>query len=293
MAVAGTEAELGAATEAVAASLDDLDRACSRFRRDSDLSHLNRAAGGPVLVGPLLAEALSAALRAARLTSGLVDPTIGAALLAAGYDEDFATVRGRQLARAAAAPHPVPGWRCVQLVGDPPVVTLTHGAVLDLGATAKALGADRAALDAHRVTGCGILVGLGGDIALAGEPPPHGWAVRVTEDRDAGSGEPGQLITLRSGGLATSSSRVRRWRQGGEVMHHIIDPRTGAPAVSPWRTVSVAAASCVDANTASTAVLVLGAEAPLWLQSRELPARLVEQDGTVVTVNGWPEETRR
>jgi thiamine biosynthesis lipoprotein len=111
--------------------------------------------------------------------------------------------------------------------------------------------------------------------------------VRIADDHKAPPDEPCPRIAIDSGALATSSTTVRRW---GRTAHHLIDPRTGLPAVSPWRTVSVAAASCVDANTASTAAIVLGDDAPEWLAARNLPARLVDQAGGVLAVAGWPAE---
>jgi len=150
----------GAAREAVELELDAIDRACSRFRPDSELAFVNRAGGAPVTVSPLLLEALHVALDAARS----------------------------------------------------------------------------------------------------------------------------------SGGLATSSTTVRRWRSGTVELHHLVDPRTGRPAESPWRTVSVAAGSCVDANVASTASFLLD-DAPAWLESRGLPARLVRIDGETTVVAGWPEDS--
>jgi thiamine biosynthesis lipoprotein len=133
-----------------------------------------------------------------------------------------------------------------------------------------------------------VLVSLGGDIATAGPCPAGGWAVRVTDDHAGGEDSPGQLITLQSGGLATSSTTVRRWRRGGSAIHHIVDPRTGAPAQSPYRTVSVAAATCVDANIATTAAIVRCERALEWLESTGLPARLVTHDGLVLHLNRWP-----
>jgi thiamine biosynthesis lipoprotein len=76
-------------------------------------------------------------------------------------------------------------------------------------------------------------------------------------------------------------------------MHHIIDPGTGAPVESMWRTVSVAAATCVDANIASTAALVRGSSCVARLAESGLPARLVAQDGRVLRVAGWPAESER
>jgi thiamine biosynthesis lipoprotein len=203
----------------------------------------------------------------------------------AGYDRDFATLRptGGPLRAARVA-----GWRTVRLDTARGVVAMPRGVRLDLGATAKALAADRAATAAAQAcAGCGVLVNLGGDIAVAGSPPERGWTVRVTDDHRSGRDAPGQTLAIRSGGLATSSTTVRTWGAG---RHHIIDPRTGLPAGPQWRTASIAAGSCVDANTASTAAIVLGSAAERWLAERGLPARLVARDGTVAAVGGWPQE---
>jgi thiamine biosynthesis lipoprotein len=266
---------LAAARAAVEAELRAIDAACSRFRADSELSRLNRAAGRPVRLSPLLAEAVATALRAARLTRGAVDPTVGGAVIAAGYDRDFATLPPR----APAAAVRVPGWRVVRL-GAGGTIRMPAGVTLDLGATAKALAADRAARAAAAAAGCGVLVSLGGDLATAG--PASRWRVRVTDDHGADEG--GEVVEIAGGGLATSSTTVRRWAGG----HHIVDPATGAPARATWRTVSVAAATCIDANVASTAAIVLGGAAPGWLAERRLPARLCARDGDVTRVAGWP-----
>ena len=170
------------------------------------------------------------------------------------------------------------------------------GIALDVGATAKTLPADRAAGRIATAMRCGVLVSLGGDLSVAGTAPAGGWWVLVGDDHtrpdrglDGGGRDEGARgVTIVSGGLATSGTVRRRWRRGGEVVHHIVDPRTNAPAAGGWRTVSVAAASCVDANTASTAAVVLGAAAPGWLGERGLPARLVADDGRVRTVSRWP-----
>jgi len=270
-----------------------IDLACSRFRPDSELSRLNAAAGrGAQQVSPLFAELLAAALRAARLTGGDVDPTCGRALAGLGYDKDFAEVQaaGDAPPRLTGPVGPVPGWRRVHLDRAARRVRLDRGVQLDLGATAKAWAADRCAGQiASKVDG-GILVSLGGDIAVAGDPPPEGWRVRVTDDHAAPASAPGQTVTISSGGLATSSTTVRRWNVGGRPVHHIIDPATGEPARSCWRTVSVAAGSCTDANTASTAAIIRGPAALDWLHDIGLPARLVREDGTVETTAGWPRD---
>ncbi len=271
------------ARRAVQRELDAIDRACSRFRADSELSRLHAADGRPMRVGPLLMEAIAVALEAARATGGLVDPTIGAAVIAAGYDRDFGDLPPDGTPRPSAA---TPGGRAVRLDRERMLVQLAPGTRLDLGATAKALAADRAAAAAAATAGPhGVLVALGGDIATAGRAPAGGWPVGIADGhRDAA---PDATVALADGGLATSSTTQRRWRSGGEELHHILDPRSGRPAPVVWRTVSVAAPTCVRANTASTAAIILGAEAPAWLAARGLPARLVARDGTVVGAAGW------
>ena len=136
----------------------------------------------------------------------------------------------------------------------------------------------------------GVLVSLGGDVAVAGRPPAGGWRIRVTDHHRAGDDAPGQTVAISAGGLATSGTTARRWRRGGQELHHIIDPATGQSATGPWRTVSVAAGTCVDANTASTAAIILGEGAPTWLEGRRLAARLVGVDGAVIYTAGWPVE---
>ena len=288
---------LEAARAIADAELAAVDRACSRFRPDSELSGLNASSGAVTRVSELFAELIEAALRAARLTGGDVDPTCGQALAQIGYDRDFALVRaaglgdaGEQRPRPARPAGRVPGWRSVRLDRARRLAQLENGAQLDLGATAKAWAADRCAELIAARTGSGVLVSLGGDIAVAGPPPADGWRVRVTDDHAAGPEAPGQTVAIRSGGLATSSTTVRAWAAGGRQMHHIINPATGEPARSCWRTVSVAAATCVDANTASTAALIRSEAARSWLRDAGLPARLVGEDGSVVTTADWPHD---
>jgi FAD:protein FMN transferase len=278
-------AVLPAARAIVERELDAIDRACSRFRDDSDLSRVNARAGRrPVPVARLLIEALEVALRAARLTDGDVDPTVGAALVLAGYDRDWRLLdppagepggiadapgmthapdmTNRRSVDAASCPTVRAivrrGYATIELDRANATVRVPRGVILDLGATAKAWAADRAARAVHELCGGGVLVSLGGDIATAGRAPVNGWRIHVTDDHRAGPDAPGQTLTISGGGLATSSTAVRRWRAQRATMHHIIDPATGAPTLGPWRTISVAAADCADANIASTAALVRG-----------------------------------
>jgi FAD:protein FMN transferase len=286
--------------------LAEVDVACSRFRPDSELSRLNAAGGVTTVVSQTFADLLDTALRAARLTGGDVDPTCGAALTALGYDRDAADLPGAGSARAqddagpartagvarpGAAVGTVPGWRCLHLDHESRRVRLARGAQLDLGATAKAWAADRCAARIAAEAGCGVLVSLGGDVAVDGLPPPDGWRIKVTDDSAAADSAPGQTVAITSGGLATSSTTVRNWHLGDRWVHHIVDPATGAPATSCWRTVSVAAGTCTDANIASTAAIIRGSDAPGWLHDLGLPARLVRHDGTTVTTAGWPADS--
>jgi thiamine biosynthesis lipoprotein ApbE len=303
--------QLAEARRLLESDLTAVDQACSRFRADSELMRLGASGAGPagagpastgpastgpastVEVSPLLAEAIAVALRAARITGGDVDPTVADAMSALGYDRDFSLLPAvgppvRLTVRA------VPGWRQVGFDEQARLLTLPPGVHLDLGATAKAWAADRAAARLAGALGCGVLVGLGGDISVAGPPPEGGWRIRVQDitgrPEDPPEG-PAAVVAIRDGGLATSSTTARRWRRGGDVLHHILDPRTGLPASRHWRTVSVAAASCVDANTASTAAIIRGPQALDWLSNLGLPARLVDAAGSVRTVGGWPAET--
>ncbi len=309
-------AALGPARVLVERELAEIDRACSRFRTDSDLMRVNAAGGRSVRVNPLLIEALSVALRAAELTDGDVDPTIGTALELAGYDRDWnllappptqASPLGAPSPSPSAAPRAAPllaaplaaprirarvrsGWRTVELDSEGLTIRVPAPIKLDLGATAKALAADRAARAVARATGVGVLVSLGGDISISGDAPEGGWRVRVTDDHRSHHSAPGQTIAIADGGLATSSTAVRRWSQKGATHHHIIDPHTQEPVTHTWRTASVAAADCVDANIASTAALVRAKDAPAWLEELGLPARLVDPSGRVRTLGDWPAE---
>jgi thiamine biosynthesis lipoprotein len=281
---------------AVQRELDAIDAAASRFREDSELSRLGRAGGRRTRVSPLLMEALRLAIRAAEITDGAVDPTLGDCLVANGYDRDFellTPVPARKLEPGSMGTVLVRRrrrWQQIQLFDDPPAVQLPRGVELDLGATAKALAADRAVGAAHRAAGgAGALVALGGDIATCGSPPEDGWMVRVTDDHRDAWGSGGQTIALPDGGLATSSVTARRWLHDGIVRHHILDPRDGRPVRARWRTVSVVAGNCADANIASTAAIVLGSDAPGWLEAYGLPARFVSTDGGIRTQGGWPQ----
>jgi thiamine biosynthesis lipoprotein len=274
---------LAAATADLYGLLERVDAAASRFRADSALSRASARAGRPTPVPRLLAELVGAALDAAAYTQGAVDPTLGFAVQRLGYDRDIREIITD--GPALDAP-PITGrWRAVKLHREAGLLTVPAGTALDLGATAKAWTADRAAAELAARYETAVLVELGGDLAVGGVRP-GGWVVRVAERE----GADGQLVTLHEGGICTSTTTIREWRRGDRTLHHLLDPRTGEPADGPWRTVTVAAGSALAANTASTAAIVHGAGALEWLDARGTAARLVGRDGAVVTTAGWPAE---
>lgn len=238
-----------------------IDAACSRFRSDSELEVANRAHGHQVAVGPLLAEAIDVALRAARLTEGDVDPTVGAG---PGNPDG-------------------PGWTAVRFNRRWGTLQVPPGVRLDLGATARALAADRAAARVAAATGGGVLVRIGSDVATAGPAPAGGWPVRIADRHPASPVTPGPVVRIDSGGLATSRARA------GAGLRRVAGPATGRPAEVVWRAVTVAATSCVDADAASAAAITRGERASAWLASLGLTARLVRPDGRVELVGGWPD----
>ena len=244
-----------------------------------------------VVVSPLLGRCVEAALHAAEITDGLVDPTVGRAVAACGYDADIEVVRGRPAvpgARESASGTVIPGWRTLHYDARRRLLTVPRGCLLDLGATAKAFAADLiAARLAEQLPG-GFLVNLGGDIAVSGELPGEGWEIGVEDHH----GVTRQVVVSRGQAVATSSTQVRRWTHGTEQRHHIVDPRTGRTAATVWAQVSCAGVSAVEANAASTAAVILGTDAPAWLEGRGIPARLDGVTGSVVVTPGWPAAAR-
>jgi thiamine biosynthesis lipoprotein len=288
--VASPARRLPSAVAEVGAELEAIDLACSRFREDSDLSRVNAAGGAWTPVSALLVEAVDVAIGAAEVTDGLVDPLLGGVMIRLGYDRDFGELPFDGEAVTPATWIWKRSWRDVELRHDRSEIRIPPDVHLDLGSTAKALAADRAARRASSVIGAPVMVAIGGDVAVAGETPDRGWPVGIADDHEAAP-EIGETIEIRGGGLATSSTTVRRWTRGGARLHHIVDPRTGLPAAEVWRTASVCAGSCVDANTASTAAIVLGEHAPGWLSKQALPSRLVRRNGDVERVADWPERS--
>ena len=273
---------LGRARRTTDRLLADVEEEISRFRPDSDLARANARAGSWSPAGPFLVAASRAALWAAEQTDGLVDPCLGRALVSLGYDADLATVRGRDAWDTPTTTGRLGAWHELEVADD--AVRVPAGTALDLGATGKAWVADVVAETVAAELGGTCVVSLGGDVSVRGDDP---WPVQVAETPDGD----GPVVELR-GGLATSSTLVRRWRgRHGTVVHHVLDPRTGRPVPEVVRTASCVGSGALAANVASTAALVLGDDAVSWLTARDVAARLVCADGSVTRVGGWPEES--
>ena len=243
---------------------DERDVTFSRFLPHSELSRVNARSGRVIAVSPIFGRMVERALAAVAQTRGLVDPTLGAALEAAGYDRDFAQITATG---TAAAPGPAGTPASVRL-GDS-LLWVPAGVQLDLNGVVKAATVD----DAVSLIGAEGFVCAGGDMAVRGPVDvalPGGDAVRVA-----------------SGGLATSGSLRRRWRRGATLQHHLIDPRTGAPSRSIWEQVTVSGATCLDADIAAKAGFLLSEEGPAWLDELGLPGRFVTAGGRVKANEAW------
>ena len=280
------DADASDAAEARARALLDLvDRTCSRFRPDSDLSRVNAGAGTWVRTDPLLVAATAAAVAAAEHTDGIVHPLLGRILVGLGYDRTFTALQPGRAAGARITPPPRDSWRSIEWDAD--AIRIPRDTALDLGATAKAWASDLISQSIADELQTGVVLSLGGDVAVADAGRATWWPVEI---RDHPDGEVGTEVEIAGGGLATSSTVVRRWTVAGVTRHHLVDPRTGAPARTRWRTVSATGPSATAANVATTAAVVLGDDAIGWLTRQSVAARLVSEDGTVTLTPGWPEK---
>ncbi|TJY70445.1 hypothetical protein E4J89_07045 [Arthrobacter sp. CAU 1506] len=286
---------VGAAEEIVRAVTASVDEACSRFRSDSELARLQPRLAAGAAVSPLLGSLVKSALAAAQWTDGDVDPTLGKDLEALGYDRDIGEIHiwPAGTSNQGADPEPVKplrkrnvsGWSRITLQNG--ILTVPDDVRLDLGATAKAVAADRASSQIFADLGTGALVSLGGDLTAAGPAPEGGWQILV-QDMPA---DPAQQVSLPTGcGMATSSTQKRRWQQSGTSVHHILDPRFGLPAEAVWRSVTVAAPSCLVANAFSTAAVVRGLGAVGWFHRRGISGRFVDSHGRTTTTGDWPSD---
>jgi len=263
--------------------LADVDATCSRFRDDSDLTLVNRHPGRWVTVDVLLVAAVEVACAAARRTDGLVHPLLGRPLVQLGYDRDFGLLRECGDGAVPVTAPPLGSWRDIRTDADGGL-RIPEDTALDLGATGKAWCADLIATAFERHLRGSSVVSVGGDVRIA-RPDGRPWLVGISEHPGLPAEE---TIAVGAGAVATSTTRVRSWTRDGVRRHHLLDPRTGLPVGEVWRTVTAVAATCVGANTASTAAIVLGAAAPDWLATASAAARLVHRTGRLRHVGGWP-----
>ena len=255
---------------------DQQEERFSRFRPSSLVSRLNR---GETVADPWLDAILPLALAAWETTDGLFNPLILPALAAAGYDRTFGTVTG-----GAPVPLPPPdprtaierttaGWR------------LREGR-LDLGGIVKGWTADLAAEHLAAAVAAPAMVNAGGDIRCIGEEAPGrgGWELAV----EGPSGETAWSGIV-AGALATSTTLRRRWTTAdGRTAHHLIDPRTGLPAASPFVQVSVIAPTCREAETWAKAVLIGGHEGLELAALRGVAAFALSADCSRTATPAWP-----
>lgn len=258
-------------------TIDEVDRACSRFRTDSEITRLSPNFTEGVIVSTVLARIIRDALAASRLTEGLVDPTLGSRLHELGWVAAGSTSTPLSFTTRAS-------WRDVHLSGH--TLTAPANVTFDFGAIGKATTSD---LIIERAVESGInsgaLVSLGGDIATSPASPDGGWVVNVQDLPD----DPVVQVSLSDGAaIATSSTRRRRLKSGTGSISHIIDPRSSLPVADTWGAVTAVAGTCAHANSASTAAVMLGDDAPSWLDARHIAARLVRFDGTVTHTANWP-----
>jgi len=270
----------------VASVFAEIERRLSRFDPRSDLSRLNADPRANVPAAPLVRAAVAAALHAASLTGGLVDPTLLGALRRAGYSDSRAHVRAASLSRALdsapprrpAQPAMAAEWRTVEVDDRAGVICRPPGLELDLGGSVKGWAADLLAARLRRHGRCAV--DCGGDlrvVATRGEP----WEVRV---RHPLTGATALTLLVRSGGVATSGIDARLWERDGEFAHHLIDPATGSPAWTGLIAATALAPTALDAEALAKAALLSGPAGGRRLLAARDGGVLVHDDGNVEPV---------
>lgn len=277
------------AKEIFARLIDEMDRVASRFRQDSEMRQkFNGEPRRDVVVSELLFDAMEAALRAAWITNGYLDPTVGSSMVSLGYERDFSALPAGEQSHSRSRVTLPAGYRKIRLNRSMKSVSVASGVVLDLGATGKAFLADRIRQQIESELLEKVLVNLGGDIS-ASLVEGEGWPVRITDDRGLDPASKGLVIRISGGGVATSSTVKRSWKSGSESLHHIIDPHTGMSSRSSYDTVTVIAGSALDANVASSGTIAMGELGPEWLKSTGLPALARKLGEAPVHYGRWNE----
>jgi FAD:protein FMN transferase len=261
---------------------EDWEQALSRFRPDSELSRLNQTVNQPVRVSDVLWDVFQAARAAEEFTGGLVTPTVLDAMLEVGYDRDFETLPRQQNAPASTKSTVRP-LSTVKWDAADRTIQLPAGVHLDFGGIAKGWAAHQAMLRLKEIGSA--LMNCGGDIAVSGallDGSP--WEVGVYKPFDRESGFVETLFFDKGCGVASSATDRRRWMQGDQVRHHIIDPRTGLSAESDVVSATVVAPTAVEAEAGAKSILIRGSMDGLdWLESTSsLAGLLILEDGQIL-----------
>lgn len=259
------------------------EQTLSRFLPESELSLLNASSGTPVVVSDLLCAVLKVALDAAQTTQGVYDPTLLRQMVRIGYDRTFDNLPSVQPATSITI-SPGGGWRDVRLDEIKRTVTLPPGVGLDFGGIAKGMAVDEAVKNLRQAGIEIALVNAGGDLAVLGVPEvERQWPIAVPGRRQSWN------IPLQRGAMATSGVARRRWKQGGQPRHHLVDPRTGTSAQSGLWSVTVVAATCEQAEVGAKVAFILGKKRGAdFLCTHGLAGLLVGEDGTWEAVPPWP-----
>lgn len=262
------------------------EQTLSRFRADSELSRLNLTVDQPVRVSDILWDVFQSARSAEEFTGGLVTPTVLDAMLEAGYDRDFASLEfGVQSLKTlhSAKKTDVRPLATVQWDAAAQSIQLPAGVHLDFGGIAKGWAAHQAMSRLREIGPA--LMNCGGDIAVSGplldESP---WEIGVYKPFDREGGYAEMLFFERGCGVASSATDRRRWMQGDQIRHHIIDPRTGQPAVSDVVSATVVAPTAVEAEAGAKSILIRGSMDGLdWLEANPaLAGLLILEDGQIL-----------
>lgn len=279
--------------------LERLEALWSRFRCDSDVSRVNATAGEPVTVARETVDILMAAERARVASAGMFDITQLRELEATGYDRTFESIerhvpRGPSNLVVRAAHVAAEGARFQPVTVDEAAnqARVDPGRGIDLGGIGKGRAADLVTALLLGNGAMGACVNLGGDLRVLGETPEESGIVIGVEDP---LDPPSELsrIEVRNAGVATSASTRRCWLTSTGPAHHILDPRTGSPASTPWASATVIAGSAMWADVLAK-TLLLGAD-PVDPDSGmhiTVPHVLVGHDGRHVRGGGFEEFER-
>lgn len=272
-------------------TVQHLDRLWSRFKEDSEVSQLNRAAGDSVAVSAETVRLIERSIEAWGLSQGNFNPTLLNEVVAAGYDRDYSEVSDEGGGPALPKPNrPDEGPGVTVSAGE---AAVTPGVSFDSGGLGKGLGADIVVEKLLENGAKGVLVNLGGDLRTGGTAPDEGWPVKLDNPFDP-EGTPMAAVTLKKGALATSTPSARTWAQDGKLRHHIIDPATGEPAETKIASVTVVADEGWKAEALTKAVLLAEPQQGLeMLEGQAATGLVVTKAGQIALAKGMEQHLER